>query len=103
MDRDVQEEAGLTIFGRFHARPGCEAAVAAAIAEVVSATRAETPCLGIDGFRDLRDGRLFFIHSRWPAEAAFELHAGLAHTVRFLETVRGLVDEPVEVRRAGRL
>lgn len=102
MDRDVQE-AGLTIFGRFHAREGCEDQVAAAIAEVTPATRAEPLCLGIDGFRDTRDPRLFFIHSRWPDEAAFELHAGLPHTVRFLETVAPLIDHPLDVRRARRL
>ena len=37
---DVQE-GGLTIFGRFRAREGCEARVAAAIAQVVPPTRAE--------------------------------------------------------------
>lgn|GEM_PF-257478 len=102
MDRDLPQ-AGLTIFGRFWAREGCEAAVAAAIAEVVAATRAEPLCLGIEGFRDTRDPRLFFIHSRWPDAAAFEQHAGLAHTVRFLEVVGALVETPAEVRRAVKL
>lgn len=102
MDRDLQE-AGLTIFGRFHARLGYEDAVAAAIAEVVPPTRGEPLCLGIDAFRDLRDPRLFFIHSRWPDEAAFELHAGLPHTVRFLEIVQPLIDHPLDVRRASLL
>ena len=102
MDRDVPQ-AGLTIFGRFRARAGCEDAVAAAIAEVVAATRAEPLCLEIEGFRDTRDPRLFFIHSRWPDKPAFELHAGLAHTVRFLEVVGALVSEPVDVRRATSL
>jgi quinol monooxygenase YgiN len=101
LDRDLQE-GGLTIFGRFHARPGCEAAVAAAIAEVVPPTRAEPLCLGIEGYADTRDAALFFIHSRWPDEAAFEAHAALPHTVRFLETVRPLVDHPLDVRRARR-
>lgn len=101
LDLDVQE-GGLTIFGRFHAREGCEAQVAAAIAEVVPPTRAEPACLGIEGYRDLRDPRLFFIHSTWPDEAAFELHAGLPHTVRFLETVQALIDHPLDVRRTRR-
>ena len=101
MDRDVQE-AGLTIFARFHARPGQEAAVAAAIAAVVPPTRAEPACLGIEGYADTRDAALFFIHSRWPDEAAFDGHAGLPHTVRFLETVRPLIDHPLDVRRTTR-
>ena len=99
---DIQE-GGLTIFGRFHAREGCEAEVAAAIARVVPPSRAEPGCLGIEGYADTRDPRLFFIHSRWPDEAAFELHAGLAHTVRFLETVQPLIDHPLDVRRAARM
>ncbi len=93
-------EGGLTIFGRFHAREGREAEVAAAIAQVVPPTRAEAGCLGIEAYADTRDPRLFFIHSLWPDEAAFELHAGLAHTVRFLETVQPLIDHPLDVRRA---
>jgi quinol monooxygenase YgiN len=99
LDRDVQE-AGLTIFARFHAREGREAEVAAAIAEVAPPTRAEPACLGIAGYRDIRDPRLFFIHSLWTDEAAFDLHAGLVHTVRFLETVQPLIDHPLDVRRA---
>ncbi len=96
---DIQE-GGLTIFGRFHAREGREAEVAAAIAQVVPPTRAEPGCLGIEAYADTRDPRLFFIHSLLPDEAAFELHAGLAHTVRFLETVQPLIDHPLDVRRA---
>jgi quinol monooxygenase YgiN len=96
---DIQE-GGLTIFGRFHAREGCEAQVAAAIAQVVPPTRAEPACLGIGAYADTRDPRLFFIHSHWPDEAAFELHAGLPHTVRFLQAVQLLIDHPLDVRRA---
>lgn len=103
MDRDVREgerAAGLTIFARFHARAGCEADVAAAIAEVVPPTAAEPGCLGIAGYADTRDLQLFFIHSLWTDEAAFDRHAGLPHTVRFLATVQSLVDHPLDVRRA---
>jgi quinol monooxygenase YgiN len=100
LDRDLPQD-GLTIFARFYAREGREAEVAAAIAEVVPPTRAEADCLHIAGFRDTRDPRLFFIHSRWPTQAAFEIHAGLPHTVRFLEAVRLLVDHELDVRRAS--
>jgi len=102
LDLDLQQ-GELTIFGRFHAREGCEAQVAAAIAQVVPPTRAEPACLGIEGHADTRDPRLFFIHSRWPDEAAFELHASLSHTARFLQTVQALIDHPLDVRRARRM
>ena len=76
------------IFARFHARPGQGSAVADALLEVVAPSRAEPGCLSIHVFRSIRDPQLFYIHSRWKDEAAFESHAGLSHTVRFLDRVR---------------
>jgi quinol monooxygenase YgiN len=90
----------LTIFARFHARPGCEAAVAAAIAEVAPPTRAEPACNSIDTYRSIQDPALFHIHSRWTDEAAFEAHARLPHTQHFLETVQPLIDHPLDVSRS---
>ncbi|MBW8814162.1 MAG: antibiotic biosynthesis monooxygenase [Caulobacterales bacterium] len=89
----------VAIFARFHARQGQAQAVAAAIAEVVPPTRAEAGCLGIEAFAALRDPDLFFIHSQWSDEAAFEAHARLPHTVRFLATVAPLIDHPLDVQR----
>lgn len=89
----------LAVFARFHARPGQAAAVAAAIAEVVPPTRAEPGCLAIAGFAAVRDPDLFFIHSRWTDEAAFDRHASLPHTVRFLAAVAPLIDHPLDVNR----
>ncbi len=90
----------LFIFARFHAREGEEAGVAAAIRATVTASREEAGCLAIAGYRCTRDARLFYIHSRWVDEAAFEVHAGLPRTVRFLERVRPLIDHPLDVTRA---
>lgn len=102
LDLDLRED-GLTIIARFHAREGREAQVAAAIAAVVPPTRAEPDCRGIEAYRSVREPGLFFIHSRWTDEAAFDAHAGLPHTVRFLETVRPLIDHPLDVNRTRRL
>ena len=93
----------LFIFARFHARPGNEDAVAQAILEVSVPTRAEQGCLNIHAFRALRDPRLFYIHSRWRDEAAFELHATLPHTVHFLERVEPLIDHPLAVNRTEQI
>jgi quinol monooxygenase YgiN len=90
----------LFIFARFHAAEGREEDVAATIREVVAPSRAEPGCRGIEGHRSLRNPRLFYIHSRWVDEAAFETHAGLPHTVRFIERMETLVDQPLEVTRA---
>ena len=93
----------LFIFARFHARPGQEDAVAAALRDVLAPVREEAGCLDIHHFRSIRDPRLFYIHSRWTDEAAFEHHAGLPHTVRFLERVEPLIDHPLDVTRAERI
>ena len=90
----------LVIFARFHARDGQEAAVATAVREVTSITRDLEPgCLAIAPYRSLRDPKLFFIHSRWVDETAFDLHATLPHTVRFLDRVQSLIDHPLDVNR----
>ena len=59
--------------------------------------------LSIHAFRSTRDPQLFYIHSRWKDEAAFENHAGLPHTVRFVGRVETLIDHPLEVTRAERI
>jgi quinol monooxygenase YgiN len=90
----------LSIFGRFHARPGQAQALAAALREVVPPSRAEPGCAFIEAYRSVQDADLFHIHSRWVDEAAFELHAALAHTVAFLARVQPLIDHPLEISRA---
>jgi quinol monooxygenase YgiN len=89
----------LTIFARFHARDGQADAVAAALREVVPPSRAEPGCVAIGAYRSIQDTDLFFISSRWVDEAAFELHAGLPHTVTFLARVQPLIDHPLDVSR----
>jgi quinol monooxygenase YgiN len=90
----------LTTFARFHAREGEAAAVAAAIREAVVPAAEEPGCLAIAAYRSTRDPRLFHIHARWRDEAAFELHAVLPHTVRFLARVEPLIDHPPDVTRS---
>lgn len=93
----------MFIFARFHARPGNEAAVAEVLRDVLAPSRGELGCLSIHAFRSIRDPQLFYIHSRWKNEAAFEYHAGLPHTIRFVERVEPLIDHPLDVTRAERI
>jgi quinol monooxygenase YgiN len=89
----------LVIFARFHSLEGQEEAVAAALREVSGPTQAEPGCLFQKAYRSIRDVRLFFVHSRWIDEAAFDLHAKLPHTVRFVAKVQVLIDHPMDVNR----
>jgi quinol monooxygenase YgiN len=93
----------LVIFARFHARLGMEDALAAAMLEVLGPTSEEPGCLSIGDFRSIRDPRLFFIHSRWRDEVAFEHHATLPHTVRFLERVQPLIDHELDITRTTQI
>ena len=89
----------IFIFARFHAIPGNEAALQEALHDAVIASRKEEGCLGIDSFHSIREPQIFYIHSHWKDETAFENHAVLPHTVRFVERVELLIDHPVEAQR----
>ncbi|MGB0036798.1 MAG: putative quinol monooxygenase [Candidatus Acidiferrales bacterium] len=87
------------IFVRLHAREGEEKAVEEVLLEVACPSREETGCLSFHVFRSMRDRRLFYIHSRWVDDAAFQKHAELPHTVRFLKRVDALLDQARDVAR----
>jgi len=93
----------MHFFARFHARPGNEEAVADALIDVLTPTREESGCLSIHAFRSIRDPQLFYLHSRWKDDAAFEEHAGLPHTLRFLERVETLIDHPLDATRTEKI
>lgn len=89
----------LYIFARFHVREGLEEQMAAAMREMLPPVRAEAGCVSIQVFRATRDRRLFYLHSRWIDEAAFDLHAALPHTQHFIETIEPLIDHPLDAVR----
>jgi quinol monooxygenase YgiN len=85
---------------RFEPLPGKATKFRAELLRVLDPTRAETGCLGIHVFESLREPFVFAIHSEWVDEAAFELHARLPHTVRFLEAAKQFLSHPVEGLRS---
>src|SRR6188472_2791533 len=93
----------MFFFARFDARPGAEQAIAEALRDVLAPSRQEPGGLSIRAFRSIHDPRLFSIHSRWKDEAAFDVHAGLAHRVHFIERVEPLIDHPLELTRAEKI
>ncbi len=90
----------LYIFARFHASAGNEAAVAGLLREQTEGVRKKSGCLAIHAYCAIRDPRLFYIHSRWTGEAAFERHAELPRTVQFVERIEALIDHPFDATRA---
>jgi quinol monooxygenase YgiN len=87
----------LAAFARLQARPGREADVEQAIRTVSLPTRAEPGCRSYAAYRSVRQPGLFTIHSTWTDRAAFDSHAALPHTLRFIEALEPLLDPPLQV------
>lgn len=86
----------MHFFVRFEPKPGKEAAFRKELLRVIEAARTEAGCLAIHAFETPQEPPVFAIHSEWVHEAAFEYHAGLPHTVRFLEAAKELLTHPVQ-------
>ena len=94
-------ERELFIFARFHALPGQEKSVEDALRKIIAPTRQqELGCLEIHIFRSIKDARLFYIHSRWVNEAAFDHHISQPYIKQFAEEVEPLVDHKLDTTRA---
>jgi len=98
-----ENETEMFFFARFHVSPGNEQAVADALLDVLAPSREEPGCLSIHAFQSIHDPRLFYIHLRWKDEAAFDVHAGLSHMVRFIARVEPLIDHPLDMTRAEKI
>ena len=85
---------------RFEPREGKEGEFREALRQVIEPTRAEPGCLAIHVFESLRARFVFAIHSEWVDEAAFDLHARLPHTVRFLAAAKEFLTHPVQGLKA---
>jgi|HubBroStandDraft_4_1064222.scaffolds.fasta_scaffold16574_4 quinol monooxygenase YgiN len=89
----------LIIFARFHAREEREEAVASELRDALTRFRKEPGCLGIEVDRLVRDSKLFFLHSRWVNEAAFDQQAERPAANQFVERVQERIDYPFDLHR----
>jgi quinol monooxygenase YgiN len=83
--------------------PGKNGEPRQAMFDVQGLTRQEPGCLRYGAFRSVRDPDEFYIHTRWKDMAAFERHAALPHTVRFVEVIEPLLDHPFKVTLSEQL
>jgi quinol monooxygenase YgiN len=88
---------------RFEPLPEKESAFREELLRVAETSRSEIGCLSIRVFESLREPFVFAIHSEWADEAAFELHATLPHTVRFLAAAETLLTHAVQGLRLRRI
>jgi quinol monooxygenase YgiN len=70
------------------------------VLRVVEPSRAESGCVAMHVFESIRKPVVFAIHSEWVDETAFEVHAELPHTVRFLQAAEALLTHPVRGLRS---
>lgn len=85
---------------RLEPQPGKETEFREELLRVVEPARAEMGCVAIHVFESLREPFAFAIHSEWADEAAFDRHAQLPHTVRFLAAAKRLLTYPVQGLRS---
>lgn len=93
----------MHFFVRFEPRPGKDSEFRAEMLRVIEITKTEADCLTIHAFESLREPFIFAIYSEWVDEAAFERHAQLPHTVRFIQAAENLLTHPVHGLRMNRI
>lgn len=93
----------LHTFVRFEPQPGKEQQLREELKLLLEPTRAERGCIWIHLYEALREPLIFYIHSEWVDEAAFDNHAELPHMTRFLGLAGGLVSHPVKGLRTKQI
>jgi quinol monooxygenase YgiN len=93
----------LHTFVRFEPIAGKEQLLREELKSLLEPTRAEPGCIRIHLYEALRDPLVFYIHSEWVDEAAFDAHPRLQHMTRFLSLVKELVTHPVKGLRTKQI
>lgn len=88
---------------RFDPLPGKAAEFRDELLRVVELSRNEEGCLSIRAFESVREPAAFGIYSEWVDESAFDLHARLPHTARFIAAAGQLLGRPIEGLRSHQI
>ncbi len=86
----------LHFFVRFEPVRGREREFREELLRTIEPSRAEPGCAAMHVFASIHAPLTFAIHSEWVDEAAFEVHAQLPHTLRFLRAAERLLTHPVQ-------
>jgi len=93
----------FVIFARFHAIEGQEQALLTELKAAVARVGAQPGSTFVEAYSSVRDPRLYWVHSRWIDEEAFDDYAALPATQAFVERTQRLIDHPFDVTRARAL
>lgn len=70
---------------------------------VIGPSLQEPGCIRMEVFESVNQPFLFYIHSEWIDQAAFDLHATLPHTLRFVSAAERLLGHPIRGARLRRI
>lgn len=76
----------LYVVAVLKARPGSEAVLRDALAELVTPTRAEDGCISYELFRSASDTSTFITVEKWRSQDDLDAHMQTAHIARALHT-----------------
>jgi len=93
----------LYIFARLEPKPGKDLQLRDELNLVLEPTRAEPGCRRIHLYESTRGPLVFFIHSEWIDEPAFDAHVELPHTQRFTGAVGDLIAQPLQAVRTKQI
>jgi len=80
----------VTVVATFHAKPGKETELKAALTALVAPTRQEAGCLNYDLHILPEDPAKFLFHENWTSQAQLDAHLQSAHIKALLPRVDAL-------------
>ena len=87
----------LTVIATFHARPGQEAVLRAALTGLLAPTRQEAGCINYDLHASPDDPAKFLFHENWTSKAALDAHLQSPHIQALLPRVEALCTAGPEI------
>jgi quinol monooxygenase YgiN len=100
---EAEVDLSFYSFVRFEPQPGKRLQLGDELRRLLEPTRAESGCVQIHLYEAIRDPAVFYFHSEWIDEAAFDAHAKTPHMVRFLNLVDDLITHPLRAVRTKRI
>ncbi len=89
----------LTNLALIRARPGLTQALGAALAALVSPTRAESECLSYEVHQSLDDSHVWLVYENWRSAEGLEAHMRAPHLRAFLKLAPDLAACDMAQRR----
>lgn len=87
----------VTVVATFHARPGKEAELCAALLGLVAPTRKESGCINYDLHVAPDDPAKFLFHENWKTKADLDAHLQKPHIQALLPRVGELCTAPPSI------